>query len=125
VPSAAVILLPGPCRTTRDAAAAIRLWLEDRPKTRMLVLGRLLRGRCDRQVFNSVLDAQQSEGVEFAAIHTGVDQGNWWKSREGILLIFQNYAALAFNGWNGPSQPCRPAWTLEEFENSLPTLSHQ
>lgn len=124
LPSSAIIVLPQQCRTTSEAADALRPWLADRPAVRLMILGREFRGRADRRIFGSALDVRQSANLEFAAVHGGVDANNWWQSREGIQLVFQNYAALAFEWWNGQSTACRPAWTLAEFEQSLPQVAH-
>jgi hypothetical protein len=120
VPPAAIVVPPEPCHTTWDAAHALQLWLHKRPETRLIVADRLLRGRYDRRIFNAVLDARQAAGLQFRAMRSGVDENNWWHSREGIQLVFQNYAALAFDWWNGQSEQCKTPWTLEDFENGLP-----
>jgi hypothetical protein len=121
VPPTAIIVPPGPCRTSWDVAHAVQLWLQNRPETRLIVMDRLLRGRYDRRIFNAVLDAPQAARLQFMAMRSGVDENNWWQSREGIQLVFQNYAALMFDWCNGQSEHCRDPWTLEEFESSLPT----
>jgi hypothetical protein len=120
VPAAAIIVPPEPCRTSWDAAHAIQHWLQKRPETRLLVMDRLLRGRYDRRIFNTVLDARQAAALQFTALRSGVDENNWWHSREGIQLIFQNYGELAFDWCSGQSEPCKDPWILEDFERSLP-----
>jgi hypothetical protein len=120
VPPTAIVVPPGPCRTSRDAAETLRIWLQNRPATRLIVMDRLLRGRYDRRIFNAVFDTRQAAGLQFTAMRTGIDENNWWQSREGIQMIFQNYAALVFDGCSGQSEQCRDPWTMEEFERSLP-----
>lgn len=120
VPESAIVVPPEPCRTSREAAHALQNWLQGRPDTRLIVVDRLLRGRYDRRIFESILGAPRIADVRFMAMRGGVDENNWWHSREGIQLIFQNYAMLAFDWFNGDSAQCRGAWTLEEFEQSLP-----
>ena len=121
VPPSAIVVPPEPCRTTWDAAHALQHWLQNRPETRLILVDRLLQGRDDRRIIDSVLDARQTAGLQFIAMRGGFDENNWWHSREGIQLVFQNYAALVFDWWNGESEQCKGAWTLEEFENSLPS----
>jgi len=120
VPPAAIVAPPELCRTTWDAAHAIQVWLQKRPETRLIIVDLLWRGRYDRRIFNTVLDSRQAADLQFTAMRAGIDENNWWRSREGIQLVFQNYASLAFDWWNGESEQCKGPWTLEEFENSLP-----
>jgi len=120
VPAAAIVAPPELCRTTWDAAHAIQLWLQKRPDTRLIIVDFLWRGRYDRRIFNAVLDSRQAANLQFSAIREGIDEKNWWHSRECIQLVFQNYASLAFDWWNGESEQCTGPWTLEDFENSLP-----
>lgn len=120
VPASAIVVPPQICRTTWDAADAIGEWLKDRPPTQLLIIGPEFRGRTNRLIFNSVLSNEQSANIEYAAMRGGVDESNWWQSREGIQMVFQNYATLAFDWWNGKPKTCKPAWTLAEFERSLP-----
>jgi hypothetical protein len=119
VPAAAIVVPPEPCRTSWDAAHAIQHWLQNRPDTRLIIEDRLLRGRYDRRIFDSVLDARQAADLQFTAVRSGVDENNWWQSREGIQLVFQNYVAIAFDWCHGESEQCSSPWTLEDFENSL------
>ena len=116
----AIVVLPDECRTSWDAAESLQPWLEKRPETRLIVLERLMRGRHDWRILNSVLGGRQVANLQFSAIRGGIDENNWWQSREGIQLVFQNYAALAFDWCNGQSEQCGKPWTLEEFEHSLP-----
>ncbi len=120
VPESAIVLLPNICRTTWDAASAVGDWLDDRRPTRLVIVGPEFRGRSNRLIFDSVLQKQQATRIEFAAVSDGIDQDNWWQSREGIQLVFQNYATLAFDWCGGKPKACKPAWTLAEFEKSLP-----
>ncbi len=120
VPAAAIVVPPEPCRTTWEAAHAIQRWLQRRPETRLIIVDVLWRGRYDRRIFNTVLDTRQAADLQFTAIRGGIDENNWWHSREGIQLLFQNYTSLAFDWWNGESKQCEGQWTLEDFENSLP-----
>lgn len=125
VPARAIVVPPEPCRTTWDAAQAMKRWLQNRPETRLIVVGRLMRGRYDRRIFNAVLDARQAADLQFTAARGGIDENNWWHSREGIQWIFQSYASLAFDWFGGHAEQCREPWTLEEFENSLPAPGNQ
>jgi len=120
VPPEAIVVPPGECRTSWDAAESLQLWLEQRPKMRLIILERLLRGRHDRRILSTVLGGQQAAGLQFSAMRSGIDENDWWQSREGIQTVFQSYAALAFDWCNGRSEQCRNPWTLGEFENSLP-----
>lgn len=120
IPPAAIVVPPGEVRTTWDAARTLQPWLEKRPETRLIVLERLMRGRHDWRIFNSVLGGRKVADLQFSAIRGVIDEDNWWRSREGVQTVFQNYAALGFDWWNGQAEPCKNPWTLEEFENSLP-----
>jgi len=120
VPPSSIVVLPTPSRTGWEAADTLHDWLKDRPDTRLIVMVREFHGRCDRRVFDLVLGGRRLAGLQFETVRGGIDETNWWHSREGIQLVFQNYVALMFDWWNGPSKPCKKPWTLEDFEKSLP-----
>lgn len=123
IPEAAIVMPPQICRTTDNVGVALRDWLKGRESTSLIVLGREFHGRYDRRVLNAELPSVEASKIKFAVLRTGVDENNWWQSREGIQLVFQNYAALAFEWWNGPAPACKPAWTLKEYESNLPALT--
>lgn len=117
----AIVFLDGESRTSWDAARALAKWLESRPGLRLDVLCQRFRGRYERTVFGNVLSPEAMEQLHFSAVWSDVDETNWWNDREAIQLVFQNYARLFFIWLNGESQADTGPWTLQQYEQSLPS----
>jgi hypothetical protein len=115
-----IVTLPGPSRNSWEAARALGKWLGQRPTLRLDVLCQRFRGRYERHVFDSVLLSDSFEQLHFAAVEDRIDETNWWYDREGIQMVFQNYIQLAFIELNGETETSGGAWTLEQYEQSLP-----
>jgi hypothetical protein len=89
---------------------------------RLDVLCRRLSGRCERQVLGAVLTPAAFTQLHFAAADNRIDETNWWHDREGIQMVFQAYTQLAYVFIHGETQSKTGAWTLEQYEQSLPAI---
>ena len=115
-----IVALPGPSRDSWEAARALGQWLGQRPTLRLDVLCQRFRGRYERHVFDSVLSSNIGKQLHFVAAADRIDETNWWHDREGIQMVFQNYVQLAFIELHGETETSTGAWTLEQYEQSLP-----
>ena len=120
IADASIVTLPGPSRTSWQAARALGKWLEGRPALRLDVLTRRLSGRYERHVFAAVLPDRVFDQLHFAAAGDRIDETNWWHDHEGIQMVFQNYIQLAYIELYGETQSNAGTWTLEQYEQSLP-----
>ena len=121
VPAGAVEVLPGPGHNAWGAADSLDRWLRGHPDARLVVPCERFRGRCEQRIMATVLPPTDAAQLSFAAVPgSAVDEANWWQSREGIQIVFQNYIRLAAIACNGRPPDCAGTWTVEEFEESLP-----
>ena len=110
----------GPSRTSWEAAHALGQWLGNRATPRLDLLCPSFSGRYLRHVFATVLPGDVFARLHFAAAGGRIDTTNWWGDREGIQMVFQGYVELAFITLNGEPREKGTAWTLEQYEQSLP-----
>jgi uncharacterized SAM-binding protein YcdF (DUF218 family) len=116
----AIVFVPGPSRTTWQAARALGTWLGNRPTQRLDLLCPRFSGRYARHVFATVLPSDDFNRLHFGAAGGRIDETNWWRDREGIQMVFQGYVELAFIEFHGEPQASGKEWTLEQYEQSLP-----
>ncbi len=116
----AIVFIAGENRTSWDAARSLERWLAGHGNARLDMLCQPLRGRYERSVFASVLTERAMQQLHFCAAAGPIDESNWWQSREGIQVLFQNYARLGFLIFNGESVTATDQWNYEQFEESLP-----
>ncbi len=120
VPVEMITVLPGPSHDAWDAARSLQAWLRGREDIRLIVLCPRFRGREERRIMETVLPTDEAVAVSYAAPQGPIDENNWWRSREGIQILFSDYVRLAFVVCNGESPPCVGQWTMEQFERRLP-----
>ena len=125
VPAAAIEELPGRSKSTWDAAREIGQWLAGHQDQRLIVLSSLFRGRLERRVLASVLQPQAMAAIHFLALPSTLTADNWWRSRDGLQEVFQEYARWAFLVCHGESTPCAKPWSYDDVLNSLPAAQDQ
>jgi len=125
VPAAAIEELPSRSRSTWDAARGIDHWLAAREDQRLIVLCVPFRGRHERRVFAAVLQPRALAAVHFMALPSTLTADNWWRSRDGLQEVFQEYARWAFLVCHGESTPCAKSWSYDDVLNSLPAAQDQ
>jgi hypothetical protein len=115
-----IVIVPGPSRNSWEAARALGKWLGQRPTLRLDILCQQFRGRYERHVFDSLLPREVFNQLHFAAAGDRINETNWWHDREGVQMVFQAYIQLAFIELHGETESSVGAWTLEQYERSLP-----
>jgi hypothetical protein len=86
VPRRAISAIPGTADENNpwQAARCLRVWMEDHPGTRILLLCDRFEGGGLRFVISLVLEARELERVVFRGLpDERYDETNWWRSRMG------------------------------------------
>jgi hypothetical protein len=117
-----IVFVPGPSRTSWEAAHALGQWLGNRPTPRLDLLCPQFSGRYERHIFATVLPGDVFAQLHFSAAGGRIDETNWWHDREGIQMVFQAYVELTFSELNGEPQESGKEWTFEQYEQSLPSV---
>ncbi len=118
--AASIIVLPGPSRNSWEAARALDRWLAEHPQATVTVLCREFRGRYERHVLATQIDAARFQRVAFLTDYGTDGPSKWWTSREAIQTVFQNFARLTFVVLNGESNPGATAWSYDDYLRTLP-----
>jgi hypothetical protein len=114
-----VMSIPGPSRTSWEAARALGIWLGEHPEVRVAVLCPEFRGRYERYVVSTQISSSDFSRVAFIT-YPNAASSNWWTSRETIQMVFQNYIRLGFVALNGETGHDAQPWSYDEFLRDLP-----
>jgi uncharacterized SAM-binding protein YcdF (DUF218 family) len=94
VPAAAIEVLPGTVRSTRDEAGALTEFLASRPDASVAVVTNGYHTRRARLIFHRAL-GERSEQVRFVGAPVdGFDESNWWRCEAGFRCYATEYGKL-------------------------------
>ena len=120
ISAAAITFVPGSSRNSWDAARALGNWCGSRKPARLEILCEQFRGRYERHIFAAAFPGEMAGQLHFVTAAGHIDASRWWCDREGIQVVFQNYARLAFVALNGEAKSGGEEWTFDQYEQSLP-----
>lgn len=85
-------------------ATALRTWLIEHPRSRLILLCERFESRRARLILDRVLDAEDRDRAFVVPVRDPLfDETSWWKRKEGQLALFNNYTALIYSYFNGDS----------------------
>jgi hypothetical protein len=120
VPSTAIEKLSGRYATTWDAARGLDRWLAGHKDERLMVLCETFRGRHERRVLATVIEPRAMAAVRFGALPGSASAADWWRKREGLQEVFQEYARWTFLLLQGESAACAKPWSYDDLLQGLP-----
>jgi hypothetical protein len=93
--------------------------LEEQPEARVTVLVSRFGSRRWRSLVDRILPADQAERVRVRGVAVYPhDETNWWRSKEGVLDIFNATLAYGFGRLNGEDRD-GPMWDPDQYEQEL------
>jgi hypothetical protein len=121
VPAEALSVLPSDARDRWGQARRLRDWLEEHPGARVLVLCDRFTSREVRHVFNAVLGPDLGARLHWRGLpKRRYDETDWWRDKEGVLDLFNAYAALGYVCLHGEDTVGRHDWDPDAYEATLP-----
>jgi hypothetical protein len=120
VPGQALEVLPGETRSNWDRARLLRDWLCQHPGARVTVLCDRFGSRQRRCILDRVLDPEEAARVRVYALpHRSYRETDWWRSKQGILDLFDAYVVLTFTWLVGEDKDEWREWDPEAYERAL------
>jgi len=98
VPEAAIVLYPRPVGNTREEAEALRRLAVERGWRHVLVVTSTYHTRRTRFIFYRIWPRDYEFRV-IAAHDVDFDPDSWWRTREGLRLVFHETAGIVAAAW--------------------------
>lgn len=120
VPNKAVFVITGKAENPWQEARLLDRWLEDRSRTRVLLLCNRFESRRWRIVLDTVLQPDHAARVGILALpDRRYDETDWWKSRRGVKGFFYGCLALAYAWFQGEDVSPRELWDPDDYQRML------
>jgi hypothetical protein len=120
VPETAVTMVAAEAGTDWDLARSLSAWLEQHGDIQLIAVCERLEARRNRAILDRVLSAEAARRVHVRSIAGGeINEGNWWRSRAGVIDLFNAYAGLTHVWLHGENGDNLPLWNPDDYEKNL------
>jgi uncharacterized SAM-binding protein YcdF (DUF218 family) len=92
----AVLIVPGGVTSTRDEAAALRQYVDERDIQRIILVTSAFHTRRSRWIFRKELAGSPVMLQVAAAPHWGFDTQSWWTDERGLIALANEYIKLIY-----------------------------
>jgi hypothetical protein len=121
IPGDKVSELPVPRNGAAEAVAALGEWLAARPRDRVMVFCPRFSVRRLAYLAEALLSEEMRDRVVWIPLRARrYDETNWWRSREGVLDVFDAYVRFAHVRWFGLAGRSGREWDPDAYERGLP-----
>jgi uncharacterized SAM-binding protein YcdF (DUF218 family) len=120
VPDEAFVILDGASRDSWDAGRRLGRWLAENPEATVTVLCDKFATRRARRVLQTVLENSSFSRVHWHALpDRRYDEGNWWKTRNTMVIAFGAFLHSAHLWLYGENKERQPEWDPDQYEKNL------
>lgn len=119
VPAEAISVLVVTTPGDREPIRRLGTWLADHPDLRVTLFCDELSSRCMAAMVRQTLPPAQAQRVALQPLpDRRFTTDNWWRSRQGIVAVFSEYASLGFVLAIGEEE-YPPEWDPDQYEQTL------
>lgn len=120
IPESQVTIVAGSGESDWDRARALGGWLDSHSVATVTAFVHQFSGRRWQCILRSVLTPEKMTRVRFFALpHRDYDATTWWRSKYGVLDVFNNYLHYGYVAIRGEDAAAAATWDPDEYEDLL------